>query len=83
MMKIVIIIQHKAVSYTHLDVYKRQDHKELARILKEIRGRFILSYNNDPYIKELYKGLYIEEIERNNNLSNKNCKYKELIIKNY
>lgn len=59
------------------------DHKELARILKEIRGRFVLSYNNDPYIKELYKGLHIEEIERNNNLSNKNCIYKELIIKNY
>ena len=59
------------------------DHKELARILKEIRGLFVLSYNNDPYIKELYKGLHIEEIERNNNLSNKNCIYKELIIKNY
>ena len=26
---------------------------------------------------------YIEEIERNNNLSNKNGKYKELIIRNY
>ena len=63
--------------------FTEENYKEVARILKEIRGRFILSYNNDPYIKELYKGLYIEEIERNNNLSNKNGKYKELIIKNY
>lgn len=63
--------------------FTEEDHKELARILKGIRGRFILSYNNGPYIKELYKGLYIEEIERNNNLSNKNGKYKELIIRNY
>lgn len=63
--------------------FTEEDHKELARILKEIKGRFILSYNNDPYIKELYKGFYTEEIERDNNLSNKNCKYKELIIKNY
>ena len=63
--------------------FTAEDHKELAKILKEVNGRFILSYNNDPYIKELYKGFYIEEIERNNNLSSKNGKYKELIIKNY
>ena len=37
------------------------DHKELARMLKEIRGRFVLSYNNDPYIKELYKGLVLRQ----------------------
>lgn len=63
--------------------FTAEDHEELAKILKEIKGRFILSYNSDPYIKELYKGFYIEEIERNNNLSNKTGKYKELIIKNY
>ncbi len=68
----------------HYDLqFTVEDHEKLAKILKEIRGRFILSYNNDSYIKKLYKGLYIEEIERNNNLSNKNGKYKELIIRNY
>ncbi len=42
---------------------------------------FLLSYNDDPFIRELYKDFKMEAISRNNNLSNGD--YKELLISNY
>ncbi|GFI41162.1 modification methylase DpnIIA [Thomasclavelia cocleata] len=63
--------------------FTEEDHINLRALLGNLKGKFILSYNNDPYIKELYKGFCIEEVIRNNNLSNKNKEYKELIIRNY
>lgn len=64
------------------------DHIALRDILKCIKGKFLLSYNDHPYIRELYKGFEIEEVERYNNLKSKyseseNTGYRELIIKNY
>ncbi len=61
------------------------DHRQLCTILKGIKGKFILSYNDDSYIKEIYKDFYIEEVARNNNLACKNGSnsYKEIIIKNF
>lgn len=73
---------YKAESYYDIR-FTKEDHIKLRDLLSEIKGKFILSYNNDSYIKELYKGFHIEEVVRNNNLSNKNKEYKELIIKNY
>lgn len=62
-----------------------EDHKRLNHDLTNIKGRFILSYNDDERIKELYTGFHIETIERNNNLTSKNkvSKYNELIITNF
>ncbi len=63
------------------------DHERLCDSLKNIKGKFILTYNNCEEIKELYKGFVIEEVSRNNNLagrySEKNHSYSELIIRNY
>jgi DNA adenine methylase len=61
------------------------DHKKLKDLLSNIEGRFILSYNNDDFIKDLYSDFIIEEISRNNNLvcKTKSEKYEELIIKNF
>ncbi len=62
-----------------------EDHKRLNALLKGIKGKFILSYNDDELIRELYSGFHIERISRNNNLTNKKDagEYKELIIKNF
>jgi DNA adenine methylase len=44
--------------YTKEHIYEREDadafnqHEELAEALKQIKGKFLLSYNNDPYIKQ-------------------------------
>ncbi len=66
--------------------FTSEDHLRLRNILDDIKGRFILSYNDCEYIRKLYKDYIIIEVSRKENLS-KNGKnqndYKELIIKNY
>lgn len=62
-------------------VFTEADHERLKAILSQIKGRFILSYNDDEYIRELYKNYEIIPVERQNNLSRGT--YKELIIKNF
>lgn len=67
-------------------VFNETQHILLKEVLSIIKGKFILSYNDCPFIKELYKDYNIEEISRQNNLSTKygkNKMYKELIIKNF
>lgn len=66
--------------------FGKEQHIILRDILSKIKGKFVLSYNDDPFIRELYKEFHIEEVERNNNLGNAaggKKKYKELIIMNY
>lgn len=63
------------------------DHIRLRDCLKEIKGKFILSYNNDDFVRELYQGLNLSEVCRRNSLleryDDKDKEYKELIIMNY
>lgn len=74
---------YKTEKYYNYD-FCFDDHLKLRNILKGIKGKFILSYNNDPYIKKLYSGFYIEEVSRSNNLSKrKDQVFKELIIRNF
>lgn len=35
-------------------IFGWEDHLRLAANLKELKGRFVLSYNDDPRIRELY-----------------------------
>jgi DNA adenine methylase len=39
------------------------DHEELKNKLDKIKGMFLLSYNNCPYIRKLYKGYIIHKIK--------------------
>lgn len=57
-------------------------HQRLRDVLQGVKGKWLLSYNDDDYIRNLYKDYRIEGIERNNNLASGN-RYKELIIRNY
>ncbi|MEC1178556.1 DNA adenine methylase [Metasolibacillus meyeri] len=67
--------------------FKREDHLRLFSALANIKGKFVLSYNDCDFVRELYKAFNIEETHRNNNLAarytGKDKKYKELIIKNF
>lgn len=68
------------------DLFNKDDHIKLRDILMNIKGKFILSYNDCEYIRELYSDdcFFIEEVTRNNNLVRNNQeKYKELIIRNF
>ena len=62
-------------------VFSEADHERLRKCLGGIRGKFLLSYNDCEYIRELYRGFVIEEVERSNNLTS--GRYRELIIRNY
>ncbi len=60
-------------------------HEELAEILKGIKGKFLLSSNDDPFIRNLYKGFDVIEIDTKYTLSGKSNKTqaKEILVKNY
>lgn len=62
-------------------IFTKDDHLNLKQNLSGIKGLFLLSYNDDPFIRELYKDFNIEPIKRSNNLSKGN--YCELLIRNY
>lgn len=64
------------------------DHKRLAETLLSIKGKFLLSYNDCPEIRELYArpGIVIEGTARLSNIAQRydNGKmYPELLIANY
>lgn len=67
------------------DWFLSEDHIRLKESLDEIKGKFVLSYNDCSYIRELYKCYSIIEVERAHNLLKQEVKprYKELIIKNF
>ncbi len=71
--------------YKNGNEFAEDDHVRLCESLKNIKGKFILSYNDDAFIRELYKDFNIIETTRKNTLSaNSNTKaFNELIIKNY
>ena len=63
-----------------------QDHQRLREVLGHIKGRFILSYNDHPLVRELYADYRIEEVTRTSTLAgsgNNQTQYAELIIRNF
>lgn len=61
--------------------FTEADHIRLHDTLTAIKGKFLLSYNDDDYIRELYNGFKIDAVERQNNIVG--GRFKELIITNY
>lgn len=63
------------------------DHVRLRDVLGRVKGRWLLSYNDDQFVRELYAGCAIEELQRPYGLSHKDHKtdrvFHELLIKNY
>lgn len=68
--------------------FTNADHKRLFDMLINIQGKFLLSYNDCPEIRDLYEkpGIYIESVTRLNNLAQRydsGSEYAELLISNY
>lgn len=64
------------------------EHERLRDVLKDIKGCFLLSYDDSPKIRELYKDFEIIEVSRYLGINHKpdvntNKIYKELLIANY
>ncbi len=71
--------------YKNGNEFTVEDHIRLCECLKKIKGKFILSYNDNEFIRKLYKDFIIKDTTRKNTLSaGSNTKeFKELIIKNF
>jgi DNA adenine methylase len=76
--------------YLETDGYKYkfelEDHIKLSDMLKSIKGKFILTINDHPKIRELYNGFNIIEAEVMYSVSRQTKgrkNFKELIITNY
>ena len=66
-----------------VDFTKRM-HVKLWRALKQCKGYVIVSYNDCPYIRNLYKDFFIFAFERQNTMAQKaGAKYGEVLITNY
>lgn len=62
------------------NLFSPSDFEALRGLLEGLQGRFILSINDTPDIREIFAGLTIEEVTLNYRLSGKVTPAKELII---
>ena len=69
----------------YAEEFKVADHLRLKGCLDRVRGKFLLTYNDCPYIRELYRDYRILPIERQNNMTAATSirGYQEIIIKNF
>lgn len=66
--------------------FNEREHIKLAECLKGLEGKFLLTLNDDKFVRKLYEDFNIQETEVNYSVSrqaNSRKKYKELIIRNY
>lgn len=68
----------------YLKKFDEDQHRLLADRLRSIQGRWILTYGDNPLIRELYDGCVIEEVRRVRTINQSTRReYVELIIRNY
>lgn len=70
------------------DGFTAEDHIRLRDVLMGIEGKFLLSYNDHPFVRELYDlpGIRVEAVSRLNNIKQRydgGCLFEELLIANY
>jgi DNA adenine methylase len=63
--------------------FKPAEHEILAKLLRKIKGKFLLSYGDRIEIRELYHGFKIDTVDVTYTLSGKAKKKTELLISNY
>ena len=66
--------------------FSLEDHYKLRNLIGRCRGYTALSYNDQPFIRHLYKGFWQFSVKRLNNMAQRfdsGSEYEELIILNY
>jgi len=69
--------------YKNTNGFWEKEHLLLATLLHSIKGKFLLSYNDNSFIKELYKNFNIVKSKTIKYTLGKNKKVNEIFIKNY
>lgn len=67
------------------NIFKREDFLRMRDVMKKLKGKFIMSINDVPEIRSLYKGFKIETVDTRYTAGggNKSKRVKELLIMNY
>ena len=66
--------------------FRKTDHQRLRDALADCMGKWMVSYNDCEFIRELYQDYTITPVTRLNNLAQRyegGCEYPEVIITNY
>ena len=66
--------------------FKKEDHGRLRDALTACQGKWLVSYNDCAFIRELYEGYHVEAVSRINNLAQRydnGSEFAELLISNY
>ena len=66
--------------------FNLDDHVRLRDTLKNIKGKFVLSYNDCPEIRELYSGFPLFDFSRTHSMAQRyeaGKEFRELLIGNY
>ena len=66
--------------------FPASDHIRLYNAVSNIQGKFLMSYNDCDFIKDLYKDFFIVELSRINSLAQRykpGSEFKELLIANF
>lgn len=76
------------VSYSNIGSFGINEHKELSQLLKNVKGKFLLSYNDCPIVRDLYKDFNIMQTKEvqyklGRNVHKKDKIVKEILISNY
>ncbi len=67
-------------------VFRKDDHARLRDVLAGCRGKWMVSYNDCDFIRDLYAGYTITAVTRINNLAQRydgGCEFPEVLITNY
>lgn len=66
--------------------FSQTDHKRLRDTLAQTQGKWMVSYNDCAFIRQLYEDYFIESVSRLNNLAQRyegGMQYSEVVITNY
>lgn len=65
--------------------FTMEHHLKLRELLSNMKGKFLLSINDHPMVREWYASFHMEEVETRYTMSKQSNKYraKELFISNY
>lgn len=79
---------YAAAQYRHgTPPFSEADHEALAKLLRDVEGKWLLTYNDHPRIRELYKGFKVIEVATKLNTDKmatvKRRVQRQLIITNY
>jgi site-specific DNA-adenine methylase len=58
-----MLLDKKGRSYYQCD-FTEEDHRRLRDMLKGIKGKFILAYDDHPFVKKLYKGFRMKRVDK-------------------